>query len=146
MSPSQLVQAYHHAIGSQDGALAAQSERSRQHVHTKYATGTGNINNDFSLDVAFRLVFVRCHFVAGAGSAGLTISNNSSQGSAYNTRLQVVATAGTNNDVFLIPTGDNVADPSAWSFQAGDAINIKWTNPAPGTMTWGLEVGLAIAA
>jgi hypothetical protein len=42
--------------------------------------------------------------------------------------------------------GEEAFDPSAWTFQAGDKVWIKWTNPDSGNMTWGLEVGLALAS
>jgi hypothetical protein len=35
--------------------------------------------------------------------------------------------------------------PSPWTLQPGDAFRLTWPNPDPGNMTWGLEVGLALA-
>ena len=35
--------------------------------------------------------------------------------------------------------------PSPWTLQSGDAFRLAWTNPDSGNMTWGLEVGLALA-
>ena len=48
--------------------------RQRLSVTTKAATGSGNIDATFSLDLRYRLVFVRCHFAGGTGAAAFTIS------------------------------------------------------------------------
>ncbi len=109
-------------------------------------TGSGNIDATFSLDRRFRLVFVRCHFAGGAGTAAFTISVDSTRGSAYDAKLFTITQAGVNKDVNLRIGGDDAVDPSAWTFQPGDQVWIQWTNPQSGTMTWGLEVGLALAS
>jgi len=57
-----------------------------------------------------------------------------------------ITQAGVNNDVNLRLGGEEAFDPSAWTFQVGDKVWIKWTNPDSGNMTWGLEVGLALAS
>jgi len=145
-TPAQLVRAFQASFASQDALLARQLERVRNRVISQYATGSGNINKVFSLDVAFRLVFVRCHFAGGTGTADMVVDVDSAQGSAFNVRLHTVTAVGTGADVAFVPGGADVADPSAWSFQSGDQIRIQWTNPDAGNMNWGLEVGLAIAA
>ncbi len=115
-------------------------------VTAKAATGSGNIDATFSLDRRFRLVFVRCHFAGGTGTAAFTISVDSTRGSAYDAKLFTITQAGVNKDVNLRIGGDDAVDPSAWTFQPGDKVWIKWTNPDSGNMTWGLEVGLALAS
>lgn len=115
-------------------------------VTAKAATGSGNIDATLSLDRRFRLVFVRCHFAGGTGTAAFTISVDSTRGSAYDAKLFTITQAGVNRDVNLRIGGDDAVDPSAWTFQPGDKVWIKWTNPDSGNMTWGLEVGLALAS
>jgi len=115
-------------------------------VTAKAATGSGNIDATFSLDRRFRLVFVRCHFAGGTGTAAFTISVDSTRGSAYDAKLFTITQAGVNKDVNLRIGGNDAVDPSAWTFQPGDKVWIKWTNPDSGNMTWGLEVGLALAS
>jgi len=115
-------------------------------VTTKATTGSGNIDATFSLDLRYRLVFVRCHFAGGTGTAAFTLSVDSTRGSAYDTKLFTITQAGVNKDVNLRLGDEMVVDPSAWVFQAGDRVWIKWTNPNSGNMTWGLEVGLVLAS
>lgn len=125
--------------------LAAVNHRD---VIVQRATGTGNIANTFSIaDAPFTLVFVRCHFSGSAGVASMVISSDSVAGSAYDTELFTILTAGVKagtivRDVNMRLTADEIAS-SAWSFQSGDAVKIAWTNPDSGNMTWSLEVGLA---
>ena len=129
-------------------AIELSEVRARQllAVTTKAATGSGNISALFSLDRRYRLAFVRCHFAGGTGTAAFTVSVDSSRGSAYDTKLFTITQAGTNKDVNLRIGEGDAADPSPWTFQAGDQVWIQWTNPQSGTMAWGLEVGLALAS
>ncbi len=115
-------------------------------VTAKGETGSGDIDETFSLDLRYRLVFVRCHFAGGTGTAAFTLSVDSARGSAYDAKLFTVTQAGVGRDVNLRMGGEEMADPSAWTFQAGDAVWVQWTNPDSGNMTWGLEVGLALAS
>ena len=115
-------------------------------VTAKAATGSGNIDATFSLDRRFCLVFVRCHFAGGTGTAAFTISVDSTRGSAYDAKLFTITQAGVNKDVNLRIGGNDAVDPSAWTFQPGDKVWIQWTDPDSGNMTWGLEVGLALAS
>ncbi len=115
-------------------------------VTAKAATGSGNIDATFSLDLRYRLVFVRCHFAGGTGTAAFALSIDSTRGSAYDTKLFTVTQAGTGKDVNLRLGDEEAVDPSAWTFQVGDKVWIKWTNPDSGNMVWGLEVGLALAS
>lgn len=139
-----LVQRAQAELDRQLEELSVQEERQLRAVQVKRATGTNSISNTFKLDRKFRLVYVRCHFVSGVGTAVMKVSLSSAAGSAYNAQLLTIGGAGTGTDVNQ--RMDTVADPSGWTFQAGDAVKIDWTNPAPGVMTWGLEVGLALAA
>ncbi|HUU84629.1 MAG TPA: hypothetical protein VM243_14110 [Phycisphaerae bacterium] len=124
-------------------ARAAQIEANR--VIVKTATGTGDIDHAFSLQRCFRLVFVRCHFGGAMGTDTMHIDIDSVHGSAYDTRLTRILSAGMGTDVNYRVPSEELRLPSPWSFQPGDAIHIRWTNPNPGSMTWGLEVGLAPA-
>jgi hypothetical protein len=114
-------------------------------VYSQTATGTGNIDETFSLDRYFRLVYVRCRFVGGSGRSAMTLSVDSTAGSVYDATLYTIRFAGSRADVNFRLRRDETALPSAWSLQPGDAIRINWTNPDPGNTTWGLEVGLAPA-
>ncbi|MHC4610550.1 MAG: hypothetical protein ACYS7M_09415 [Planctomycetota bacterium] len=114
-------------------------------VIAKTASGGGDIDETFSLNLHFRLVYVRCHFVGGSGTSELGLSVDSSQGPAYDTRLFTVRIAGAGADLNFRLTGRETAMPSPWTLQPGDVFRINWTNPDPGNMTWGLEVGMAPA-
>jgi hypothetical protein len=130
------------------GQLEEAEARQRQllAVQTKRATGTGDIAHTFALDKRFRLVFVRCHFSGTSGTAAFALSIDSGSGAAYDARLFTITQAGLGKDVNLRIGDGDVDDPSAWTFQPGDAIRIDWENPDGGNITWGLEVGLAAAA
>ena len=75
----------------------------------------------------------------------MTISVESASGTAYDTRLYTVTRAGTNRDVNLRISNEELEEPSPWTFQSGDNVRVQWTNPDSPNITWGLEVGLAIA-
>lgn len=139
-----LVQRAQAELDRQAEELSVQQERRLRAVQVRRATGTNSISHAFKLDCRFRLVYVRCRFVGGAGTAVMRISLSSSAGSAYNAQLLTIGGAGTGADVNQ--RMDAAAEPSGWTFQAGDAVKIDWVNPAPGVMTWGLEVGLAPAS
>lgn len=145
-TPAQLFRVFQANLVFQDALLARQLDRSRDRVTTKYATGSANINSLVNLDVPFRLVLVRCHFAGGTGTADLILELNSAQGNQHDAHLKSITAVGTGTDVFYTPGGTDIADPSPWSFQSGDQLRIKWVNPDSGSMTWGLEVGLAISA
>ena len=131
-------------LAIQEAELAEARQRQLLAVVTRTATGFGDLDQVFSLDRRFRLVFVRCHFTGSAGTAAFVFSLDSANGSAYDARLFTITQAGTNRDVHLrIGDGD---EPSAWTFQTGDALRLRWTNPDSGNITWGLEVGLALAS
>ncbi len=144
-----LLGAAQNAFNSSEAEVAAAVERQLRAVHSQTATGTGDINNTFSLGsldlMKFRLVFVRCHFAGGFGTADMRISVDHSAGAAYDTLLATITAVGLGNDVNYRIDNDVNTDPSPWTFQIGDALRIEWTNPMSGTMTWGLEVGLAPA-
>ena len=140
-------------IGAAEAVLAEQNTelnatRARQllAVAAKAATGTGHIDAAFSLDVRFRLVFVRCHFTGTVGLTPLSLSLDSGKGSAYDATLFTLSKAGVGRDVHLRIGAEESLDPSSWTFQPGDVVRVQWTNPSPGNVTWGLEVGLAMAS
>ena len=91
-------------------------------------------------------MFIRCHFSGGSGTNVFRLSVDSSKGSAYDTCLFKITQAGMDKDVHLRVTGADTEDPSPWTFQDGDEIRLAWTNPDSGNLTWGLEVGLALAS
>ncbi|MCH7704481.1 MAG: hypothetical protein IIB61_05165 [Planctomycetes bacterium] len=130
----------------QNNELARAIDRSRLVVYSQTANGSANIAETFNLDRRFRLVFVRCHFTFGFGLANMTVSIDSALGPRYDAVLAKIIAVGTGADALLNIPGDENAEPSPWTFQAGDKIRIDWTNPASGVMTWGLAVGMALAA
>lgn len=143
---SQLLETAQMGFAAQEDELKGRRSEQGRSVVTKTATGSGDIDHAFGLDTRFRLVFVRAHFSGGSGTAGITISVDSAGGSAYDTRLFEVTQAGTNKDVNLRIGAGDTYEPSPWTFQDGDKVRIQWTNPDTGNMTWGLEVGLALAS
>ena len=143
---SQLLETVETALAEQNVELAETRARQLRSVFSHGATGSGDMDETFSLDRKYRLVFIRCHFGGGSGTAAFKISVDSAKGSAYDTRLFTITQAGTDKDVHLRITDGEPADPSPWTFQDGDKIRIEWTNPDSGNMTWGLEVGLALAS
>lgn len=143
---SNILRAVDAALLVQEVELAETRARQMLAVVTKAATGSANIDQVFSLERKYRLVFVRCHFAGSSGTAALTISVDSASGSAYDALLFTVTRAGTNKDVHLRIGEGDTGEPSAWTFQANDALRIQWTNPDSGNITWGVEVGLALAS
>lgn len=129
-------------------ALEQQELRGRllRSVVSKSATGVTHIGHTFSLDRKYRLVFVRCHFSGTSGTADFAISLDSVNGSNFDTGLFSVTNVGVGNDVHMRIGDGDTSEPSAWTFQVNDAIRIDWTNPDPGNITWGLEVGLVLAS
>ena len=141
-----IIQAVEAALAVQEFELSEIRARQMVAVVTKTAIGSGDINHTFTLDRKYRLVFIRCHFTGSAGTASFTISVDSGAGSAYDANLFTITAAGTNKDVHLRIGNGDTGEPSAWTFQANDAVRIGWTNPDSGNITWGLEVGLAPAS
>lgn len=143
---SQLIREVDAALVVQEAELAEARARQMLAVATNTATGSGDIDQTFDLDRKYRLVFIRCHFSGTAGTAEFVLSVDSGSGTAYDVRLFTITQAGTNKDVHLrIGEGDS-GEPSAWTFQVSDSVRIQWTNPDSGNITWGLEVGLALAS
>lgn len=141
-----ILEAARLGFTAQDTEVAAARARQFLIVDTQRSSGSADIDETFSLDCRFRLVFVRCHFAGGTGTSALTIAVDCGAGSAYDSRLFTITQAGTNQDVNFRIGADEVAEPSPWMFQAGDAVRIQWTNPDSGNMSWGLEVGLVPAS
>lgn len=133
-------------IAEQNVELNATRARQLLAVGAKSSTGTGNLNAAFSLDVRFRLVFVRCHFSGAAGLAPLVISLDSRAGSAYDAVLYTIVKAGAGRDAHIRIGAEESTDPSPWTFQPGDAIRVQWNDLSAGGVTWGVEVGLAMAS
>ena len=143
---NQIVEVARLGFATQDAEVMAARAQQLLVVVPQRASGSADIDETFSLDCRFRLVFVRCHFAGGTGTSALTISVDSWEGSAYDSRLFRITQAGTNQDVNFRIGADEVTEPSPWTFQAGDTVRIQWTNPDSGNMSWGLEVGLALAS
>lgn len=143
---SQQFEVARQGFAAQEAELAAMRQRQLATVITKTATGTADIDEAVELDRKFRLVFIRCHFAGTSGTAKLTLSVDSATGSAYDARLFAITLAGTNKDVNLRIGDGDLYEPSPWTLQAGDSVRIQWPNPDSGNITWGLEVGLALAS
>ena len=144
--PKTIIQAVEAALAIQEFELSEIRARQLVAVITKTATGSGDINHTFALDGKYRLIFARCHFAGSAGTAAFTLSVDSGDGSAYDTRLFTITSAGTDRDVHLRIGSGDTGEPSAWTFQLNDSLRIQWVNPDSGNITWGLEVGLAPAS
>lgn len=134
------------AFESQARELESTRERQLRAVVTQTASGSGNIDETFGLDRRFRLVFVRCHFTGGTGTASLHIELDSAAGAAFDTRLFTISQVGTGKDINLRIGEENALGPSPWTFQVNDALRLLWSNPDAGVMNWGLEIGLALAS
>lgn len=143
---SEMMEAARTSFEAQSRELELTRDRQLRAVVTQSATGTGNIGTTFGLDRKFHLLFVRCHFTGSAGTNPFAVSVDSSLGSAYDTKLFTITQAGKDRDVNLRVGDGDAQDPSAWTFHATDRVRIDWTNPSSGNITWGLEVGLALAA
>ena len=142
---SSLVRIAQAGFAQQEAEVAADLIRQRQAVWTRHATGAQDIDAEFALDRKYRLVFVRCHFAGNPGVAPFTLTQNAQAGAAYDAHLFTVSQAGAGHDVNLRFEADETTEPSPWTFVAGDSIRIQWTNPDSGNITWGIEVGLALA-
>ena len=142
---SNLVRIAQTGLTQQEAEVTADLTRQRQAVWTRHATGKQDLDAEFGLNRKYRLVFVRCHFAGNLGVAPLTLTQNAEAGAEYDTRLYSITQAGTGNDVNLRLEADETTEPSPWTFAAGDRIRIQWTNPDSGNITWGVEVGLALA-
>ncbi len=146
IKPPDLLEMAQTGFVAQDAEVVSARDRQLRSVLRQTTTGSGNINAPFYLDRKYRLVFVRCHFAGGMGTAPFSLTIDSGVGSAYDTKLFTITQAGRDKDVNLRLTGDDNQDPSPWTFQPDDRVRILWTNPDSGNMTWGLEVGLSLAA
>lgn len=133
-------------LAAQEQEVAAGRARRPLLVVCRTATGSGDIDHAFRLERAFRLVFVRCHFSGTAGRNPLTLSHDSAAGAAFDAELFTLRRVGVGRDVNFRLSAEETAEPSAWTFQAGDAVRVRWVNPASGNITWGLEAGLAATA
>ncbi len=142
---SQLLASAQLVLATQDDELKASRALDTLSVVAKTATGTGDIDALVSLDRKFRLVYVRLHFVGGTGVAPVVMSVSSAVGLVYDTILYSINRAGMGMDVNLRVGLQELSEPSSWTFQTGDGLRVQWTNPDPGNLTWGLEVGLALA-
>ena len=130
-----ILQTAREVIEAQNRELDLVRLRQLVSVLSKSVTGTGDINVTFSLDVRYRLVFVRCHFSGTSGTAAMTFALDSALGAAYDVLLFTINRAGINRDVHLRIPAEESLDPSPWTFQAGDTLRIQWTNPDSGNIT-----------
>lgn len=146
VSLSSIMSAANAGLAAQQAEVNSELARAVFAVHAQRATGTGHIAHTFKLDSKFRLVYVRCHFTGTATLAAMTISLDSGAGSAYDTVLNSIAQAGVARDVNLRIGAEELQEPSGWTFESTDEVAIAWTNPSPGSITWGLEVGMALAS
>lgn len=142
---SQVMSAAREGFQQIDAQLLRQEEAHFRKVYSQFASDNGNIAHEFALDRAYRLIFVRCHFAGGSGTSSFVIGVRSRLGSDFDTVLSTIAGRGVNADLHVQVDRDFNTEPSPWTMQMEDAIRCEWTNPAPGTMKWGLEVGLAMA-
>ncbi len=133
-------------LAEQSNEISQTQTRQRTAVTVQSSTGTENINAIFKLDIRFRLAFVRCHFIGTSATAPMTIALDALAGVSYDATLFTITRAGVARDINLRIPAEESTDPSPWTFQAGDAGRIQWTNPDPTNITWGLQVGLAIAS
>ena len=145
-STTDIVKAAEAALIEQNAEVAIVAARQLQTITAKSSTGNTDIDATFSLSLRYRLVFVRCHFAGAAGEASFLVSVDSTSGAAYDADLFTITRAGTGRDVNLRIPAEESVDPSPWTFQAGDTVRVRWTNPDSGNITWGLEVGLALAS
>lgn len=123
----------------------ARRARQPMQVSVRRASGSGDLDHAFALDRAFRLVYVRCHFLGTLSRASFTLALDAAAGAEYDAELYMILRAGPGRDVNFRLSAEESAEPSPWTFQAGDALRLRWINPAPGAITWGVEVGLALA-
>jgi len=144
--PPQVLQTVQDGFAALESELAASRARQTLSAITRAATGSGDIDEVFQLDCRFRLVFVRCHFTGTAMAELLRLALDSTAGEAYDAHLYTITRAGVGRDVNFRVSAEESAEPSPWTFQQGDALRITWTNPDSGNITWGLEVGLAVAS
>ena len=145
-SQTNIVTAAQVAIDTQDEQLETIRARQMLTVAPQIATGSADINSVFYVDQTFRLVFVRCHFSGTMRTGALNLSLDSANGTAYDCDLYTITKAGPGRDINLRIPAEESAEPSAWTFQSGDTVRLQWTNPDSGNITWGVEVGLAIAS
>lgn len=144
--PTTITRSVEQTLATVDLELAEMRARQLLSVASLTNTGTGDIAHTFNLDQRFRLIFIRCHFSGGTGSAALSLSLDSGSGIPYDTQLFTISQAGTGKDVHLRIGFGDTEDPSAWTFRFDDKLRLDWINPDPGNTTWGLEVGLALAS
>lgn len=141
-----IIQVAEAALAAQQSEMAAALQRQLQSVTAAASAGNGHMDATFSLDVRFRLVFIRCHFSGTQVRAPMNISLDASAGADHDVLLFTFKRAGPGRDVNFRIGAEEAHDPSPWTFQAGDAIRVQWTNPDPGNIFWGLQVGLAMAS
>lgn len=90
-------------------------------------------------------VFIRGGFSGGTGSDTLTLKvDHRSTLIRLDHTLCTVASVGTSSASILNIRWDMDEYPQ-WVLFYGDILVLEWTNPDSGTMTWGVEVGLADA-
>ena len=103
----QLLQTAQQGFADQTAELALARGQQTNVVESQTATGTGNIDELFFLERRFRIVFVRCHFAGGSGTAPLAIAVDATTGAAYDAILFTITQAGTGSDVHFRVHGVN---------------------------------------
>lgn len=87
------------------------------------------------------LCFIRLHFSGGTGAADCILYRDCRQdATAWNAALYTLRDVGTGADANLLILADELYH---WLFEADEALVLTWTNPDPGDMAWGAEVGIA---
>ena len=65
---TQLLETAQSALAAQEQELQLRRAQQVRSVAAKTAAGSGNVDETFGLDAAFRLVFIRGHFSGGTGT------------------------------------------------------------------------------
>lgn len=122
------------------------------------ASGTGNmgdvtdpksvgrfwLGDAGGLRIPFRLVFIRGLFTGGSSSAPLAVMVDNCLGTQFDFTLETLLAVGTGtgstSKLHMIVSAD---ERDVMVFKAGDEMVLEWTNP--GSLIWGVEVGLAPA-
>jgi len=139
-----LIAAAQRELATMDKRIQLSTARQRRAVYIQSTSGSGDIDHDFGLGTDFSLVFIRAHFFGTVSAATMTISIDSRLGVEHDLVLEAKS-AGVNQDLNLTDFDASADAPSPYTFAEGDRIRIAWTNPHPGAVKWGVELGFALA-
>lgn len=101
--------------------------------------GSANIASRLCHPKGLVLVSVRCAFASGTGTASMTLTSFRADIAETLATLLTIPAVGTGTDVF-VPFSEQESNTGAWTVIPGEILQINWTNPNSGTMTWALEV------